>query len=231
MFQFRVLLTKKLHGTRWHDDGTRLSNRRWQSPPVGLCAFFGQRRCKGQLEASSVAGVEPSCKFSAVLAPLQCSRGEPHGRASVAGTAHQRVVLQRQGAARRQHVLWSHHSCCERDSREHGGGIWAKSAIISWPAVVGSQVLSGDRASRPCPKSFLAGGDSNIFLLSSRTLGKMNPIWRAYFSKGLVQPPTSFVAGLDTLSNFYSLCVGLIDVPLNKKQLGRISLWRHKWIR
>ena len=35
------------------------------------------------------------------------------------------------------------------------------------------------------------GGNSNIFLCSSRTLGKMNPIWRAYFSEGLVQPPTS----------------------------------------
>ena len=29
------------------------------------------------------------------------------------------------------------------------------------------------------------------FLCSSRSLGKMNPFWRAYFSKGLVQPPTS----------------------------------------
>ena len=27
-------------------------------------------------------------------------------------------------------------------------------------------------------------------LFSPPTLGKMNPIWRAYFSKGLVQPPT-----------------------------------------
>ena len=30
------------------------------------------------------------------------------------------------------------------------------------------------------------------FLFSSRNLGKMNPFWRAYFSKGLVQPPTSW---------------------------------------
>ena len=28
------------------------------------------------------------------------------------------------------------------------------------------------------------------FLFSPRKLGKMNPFWRAYFSKGLVQPPT-----------------------------------------
>ena len=30
------------------------------------------------------------------------------------------------------------------------------------------------------------------FLFSSRKLGKMNPIWRAYFSNGLVQPPPRF---------------------------------------
>ena len=28
------------------------------------------------------------------------------------------------------------------------------------------------------------------FLCSPRTLGKMNPVWRAYFSSWLVQPPT-----------------------------------------
>ena len=32
---------------------------------------------------------------------------------------------------------------------------------------------------------------SNIFCFSPRKLGKMNPFWRAYFSDGLVQPPTS----------------------------------------
>ncbi len=37
----------------------------------------------------------------------------------------------------------------------------------------------------------LGGGNSNIFLFSPRKLGKMNPIWRAYFSKGL-KPPTSY---------------------------------------
>ena len=31
----------------------------------------------------------------------------------------------------------------------------------------------------------LGGGNSNIILFSPRKLGKMNPIWRAYFSKGL----------------------------------------------
>ena len=32
----------------------------------------------------------------------------------------------------------------------------------------------------------------NYFLFSPLFLGKMNPFWRAYFSKGLVQPPTSY---------------------------------------
>ena len=35
------------------------------------------------------------------------------------------------------------------------------------------------------------------FLCSPRNLGKMNPFWRAYFSKGLVQPPTSYVLWVD----------------------------------
>ena len=43
----------------------------------------------------------------------------------------------------------------------------------------------------PSQKDSLGGGNSNIFVFSPRTLGKMNPFWRAYFSDGLVQPPTS----------------------------------------
>ena len=35
------------------------------------------------------------------------------------------------------------------------------------------------------------GGGLKYFLFSPRTLGKMNPFWRAYFAQGLVQPPTS----------------------------------------
>ena len=31
---------------------------------------------------------------------------------------------------------------------------------------------------------------SNMKVFSPRKLGKMNPFWRSYFSKGLVQPPT-----------------------------------------
>ena len=34
------------------------------------------------------------------------------------------------------------------------------------------------------------GGGFTYFLFSPRNLGKMNPFWRAYFSNGLVQPPT-----------------------------------------
>ena len=34
-----------------------------------------------------------------------------------------------------------------------------------------------------------------VFLFSSRSLGFHDPIWRAYFSDGLVQPPTSYEFG------------------------------------
>ena len=38
----------------------------------------------------------------------------------------------------------------------------------------------------------LGGGNSNIFWnVHPENWGKMHPFWRAYFSKGLVQPPTS----------------------------------------
>ena len=39
-------------------------------------------------------------------------------------------------------------------------------------------------------RHYLGGGNSKYFLFSPRKLGKMNPFWRSYFSKGLVQPPT-----------------------------------------
>ena len=42
----------------------------------------------------------------------------------------------------------------------------------------------------------IGGETSNIFLCSPRKLWKMHPFWRAYFSKGLVQPPTSYVLNL-----------------------------------
>ena len=40
--------------------------------------------------------------------------------------------------------------------------------------------------------SFLRWWQLKDFLFSSRTLGNWFPFWRAYFSNGLVQPPTSF---------------------------------------
>ena len=40
-----------------------------------------------------------------------------------------------------------------------------------------------------CNHQELGGGLVHMFLFSPRKLGKMNPFWRAYFSKGLVQPP------------------------------------------
>ena len=40
--------------------------------------------------------------------------------------------------------------------------------------------------------SHLVGG-FNYFLFSPRKLGKMKPFWGAFFSKGLVQPPTRHV--------------------------------------
>ena len=36
------------------------------------------------------------------------------------------------------------------------------------------------------------GGGFKYFWNFHPYLGKMNPFWRAYFSKGLVQPPTRF---------------------------------------
>ena len=37
----------------------------------------------------------------------------------------------------------------------------------------------------------LGGGNSNMFYFHHEKLGKMNPFWHSYVSKGLVQPPTS----------------------------------------
>ena len=38
----------------------------------------------------------------------------------------------------------------------------------------------------------LGGGNSNIFYVHPESLAKIfHPFWQAYFSKGLVQPPTS----------------------------------------
>ena len=42
------------------------------------------------------------------------------------------------------------------------------------------------------PSIVLRWWQLKYFLCSSQNLGKMNPFWRAYFSNGLVKPPTSF---------------------------------------
>ena len=42
---------------------------------------------------------------------------------------------------------------------------------------------------------FLGGGNSNIFGIFTPTTWRNDPIWRAYFSHGLVQPPTCFSTG------------------------------------
>ena len=52
------------------------------------------------------------------------------------------------------------------------------------------------------------------FLFSPRKLGKMNPFWRAYFSDGLVQPPTIWV-------------FPKIEVPPNHPILIGFSLINH----
>ena len=49
----------------------------------------------------------------------------------------------------------------------------------------GVKDFSGDIGSN----NKLGGGNSNVFLFSPY-LGTISPIWRAYFSDGLVQPPT-----------------------------------------
>ena len=58
------------------------------------------------------------------------------------------------------------------------------------------------------PIRCLGGGQLNYCLFSTRKLGKMNPFWRAYFSNGLVQPPTRGTVSF--FSNF--LCWGLRNV-------------------
>ena len=50
------------------------------------------------------------------------------------------------------------------------------------------------------PMGFCLVVISNSFVCSPRTLGKMNPISRKYFSNGLVQPPTSFISWWDQRS-------------------------------
>ena len=56
--------------------------------------------------------------------------------------------------------------------------------------VFGNHSLSTARFEIGLQDNFVVG--FKYVLFSPRTLGKMNPFWRAYFSKRLVQPPTRF---------------------------------------
>ena len=77
----------------------------------------------------------------------------------------------------------------------------------------------------------LGGGNSNIFLFSARTLGKMNPFWRAYFSNGLVQPPTSPLLALIVFSSFFVVRL-LRGEATNFQEIPRTAqqefFWLHK---
>ena len=61
----------------------------------------------------------------------------------------------------------------------------------------------------------------NLFLVSPRKLGKMNPFWRAYFSNGLVQPPTRIVSGGSfCLSSFFHE-----PFMIDSQSLSSTSFW------
>ena len=66
-------------------------------------------------------------------------------------------------------------------------------------------------------------------LLSPRTLGKMNPIWRAYFSDGLVQPPTSISCSFP-IGSMYGIvsCIYHKNQP-NQPNVGIDILLYYTW--
>ena len=69
---------------------------------------------------------------------------------------------------------------------------------------------------------------SNSSLCSPQTLGKMNPIWRTYFSDGLVQPPTLVIYSIWPIWNVLSsLCW---NIPCLKFFLGGINSCK-KWLK
>ena len=77
-------------------------------------------------------------------------------------------------------------------------------------------------------------------LFSPRKLGKMNPFWRAYFSKGLVQPPTTTthcnqkLGGSTTIAScwlsriFFCQVDTSIDFSLRKKRIDVRGKWNSK---
>jgi len=69
----------------------------------------------------------------------------------------------------------------------------------------------------------ILGGGFNHFLCSPLKLGKMNPIWRAYFSDGLVQPPTSYSMHQKFSRGFDCASWRLQAVPLAKDCFNSIS--------
>ena len=68
------------------------------------------------------------------------------------------------------------------------------------------------------------------FLFSPRKLGKMNPFWRAYFSTGLVQPPTRTVA--DKVFYMYLEPKWPLNNASKRRSFPiktRVSLFMHFW--
>ena len=77
-------------------------------------------------------------------------------------------------------------------------------------------------------KLLLAGGFKHV-LFSPRKLGKMNPFGRAYFSDGLVQPPTRSVLGRVILPTFSSLPVQGVGGGLRQCLLVQRTRWGHRF--
>ena len=92
----------------------------------------------------------------------------------------------------------------------------SKAAVSSW---ITETVLRVFSFSPGFHDHSLGGGNSNIFLCSPRNLGKMNPFWRAYFSNGLVQPPTS--------SECHSVC-HLPGVVIQISKVAPKSSWNFR---
>ena len=72
---------------------------------------------------------------------------------------------------------------------------WLRCPVAWW----GWRARKGPRAAwrlRRLAMAWLGGGFKYFLVFSPRKLGKMNPFWQAYFSKGLVQPPISWCIGL-----------------------------------
>ena len=69
------------------------------------------------------------------------------------------------------------------------------------------------------------GGGFKHLLFSPRRLGKMNPFWRAYFSKGLVQPPTRLCIGEFFVKNLARIGNNEDISWFSRHQLHLMSVW------